>query len=99
MKRHFKFVIEGYSITIFLFNHEDINNGHLSGLGFFTPDNEEEFIGKQFLGADLNLGKEYRIYIHKNVAKRKTSIELKQIAIKAVLNMFEKVGEKENYYV
>lgn len=99
MKQHFKFVIKGYSITIFLFNHEDINNGHLSGLGFFTPDNEEEFIGKQFLGSDLNLGKEYRIYIHKNVAKRKTSIELKQIAIKAVLNMFEKVGEKENYYV
>lgn len=103
MKRHFKFVTKDYSITIFLFSHEDVNNGHLSGLGFFDPDNEEEFIGKQFLGADWNLRKEYRIYIHKNVAKRKTSIELKRIAIKAavkdVLDMFGKVVQKENYYV
>ena len=46
MKRHFKFVTKDYSITIFLFSHEDVNNGHLSWLGFFDPDNEEEFIGK-----------------------------------------------------
>lgn len=98
MKRHFKFTTKDYVITIFLFNQEDVNNGYLSGLGFLDPDNSEGFIGKEFLGADWNLKKEYRVYIHKNVAKRKTSTELKQLAInvavKDVIEMFGKLVEK-----
>lgn len=103
MKRHFKFTTKDYVITIFLFNQEDVDNGYLSGLGYLDPDYSEEFIGKQFLGADWNLRKEYRVYIHRNVAKRKTSTELKQLAINAVvkdvLEMFGRTVEKENYYV
>lgn len=103
MKRHFKFVTGDYSITIFLFNQEDVNKGYLSGLGYLDPDYSEDFIGKQYLGADWNLRKEYRVYIHKNVAKRKTNTELKQLAITAavkdVLEMFGRTVEKENYYV
>lgn len=103
MKRHFKFTTKDYVITIFLFNQEDVDNGYLSGLGYLDPDYSEEFIGKQFLGADWNLRKEYRVYIHRNVEKRKTSTELKQLAINAVvkdvLEMFGRTVEKENYYV
>lgn len=98
MKRHFKFTTKDYSITIFLFNQEDVNNGYLSGLGYLDPDYSEKFIGKQFLGVDWNLRKEYRVYIHRNVAKRKTNTELKQLAINAavkdVLEMFGKLVEK-----